>query len=231
MTILNNDFNKSILDDLFKNTPKQGESISAADEIILIVDVSGSMQSIKTDAQGGINSFIEEQKGIGEANLTIVEFDSSVDVVCERVNIKESKEYVLTPRGMTALYDAIGFTLANAERLNPTGKVIVAVVTDGGENDSREYTQDNVFERITELKEKGWEFLFLSADQDAFGTSAGLGFGAGQTVMFAASGDGARGAYDAIATYTSSVRGGLNTAQASEELKNYVDSNDDLDQE
>ncbi len=231
MTILDNDFNKNILDDLFKKTPKQGDSISVADEIILIVDISGSMQSIKTDAQGGINAFIEEQKGVGEANLTIVEFDSSVDVVCERVNIKESKEYILEPRGMTALYDAIGFTLANAERLNPTGKVIVAVVTDGGENDSKEYSQDNVFERITELKEKGWEFLFLSADQDAFGTSAGLGFGAGQTVMFAASGDGVADAYNAIGTYTSAVRGGLNTAKATEELQNYVSTSDDLEQE
>ena len=231
MTILDNDFNKSILDDLFKNAPKQGESISAADEIILIVDISGSMFSIREDAQGGINSFIEEQKSIGEANLTIVEFDDSVDVVCERVNIKESTPYVLSPRNSTALYDAIGFTLANAERLNPTGKVIVAVVTDGGENASQEYTQEVVFERITELKEKGWEFLFLSADQDAFGTSAGLGFGAGQTVMFAANADGAKGAYGALATYTSSIRGGDNTAKAEEELQNFVSTSDDLEQE
>lgn len=231
MTILDNDFNNNILDDLFKTKPKKGDSISVADEIILIVDRSGSMSSIKADAEGGITEFVNEQKKIGEANLTIVEFDDRVDAVLERVDIKTAPEYKLSPRGMTSLYDAIGMTLANAESLNPTGKVIVAIVTDGGENSSREYTQEAVFNRITELKEKEWEFLFLSADQDAFGTAAGLGVGAGQTVMFAANSEGMKGAYDAVSVYTSSVRGGLNTAQASQELQNVVSSNDNLDQE
>ena len=31
-------------------------------DITMVIDRSGSMQSIRTDAEGGINSFIEQQK-------------------------------------------------------------------------------------------------------------------------------------------------------------------------
>lgn len=43
-------------------------------DITMVIDRSGSMQSIRTDAEGGINSFIEQQKQEpGEANVTLVE--------------------------------------------------------------------------------------------------------------------------------------------------------------
>jgi len=33
-------------------------------DITMVIDRSGSMQSIRTDAEGGINSFIEQQKSV-----------------------------------------------------------------------------------------------------------------------------------------------------------------------
>lgn len=196
-----------ILDDLFKDTPKNASPDSEADEIILIADRSGSMSSIREDAQGGINSFIEAQKKEGNANLTFIEFDSIIDAVYNQIDINEATEYELEPRGGTALYDAIGATLANANNIKTTGKKIVVIVTDGGENASQEWTRDTIFERIDSLKENGWDFLFLAANQDAMDVGTSLGFSAGETVNFAASSQGAQDAYGLASTYTSNIRG------------------------
>ena len=198
-----------ILDDLFKDTPKNASPDTEADEIILIADRSGSMFSIKNDAQGGINAFIEEQKKEGNANLTFIEFDSRVDAVYKQIDITEATEYELEPRGGTALYDAIGATLANADKITTTGKKIVVIVTDGDENASQEWTRDTVFERIDALKESGWDFLFLAAGQDAMTVGLSLGMDAGETVNFAASAMGAAEAYGATTNYVSNLRGGM----------------------
>jgi len=226
---LGDEADKDILDSLFKDKSKANTS-STVDEIILIVDRSGSMNRIKDDAEGGVKAFIEDQKSFGEANLTIVEFDNRISTFCERVDIKNAPEYTLVPRGGTALYDAVGMTLANAEELKPTGKVIVAIVTDGAENSSREYTQQIVFDRIEELKKKEWEFMFLSADQDAFLAGGALGIDPDSTIAYNASGVGTQSAYDAINTYTTSLRTKTKSA-ALDDLKSLVDTSNELKQQ
>ena len=198
-----------MLDDLFKDQSPNASPDKEADEIILIADRSGSMGSIREDAQGGINEFIREQQKEGNANFTLVEFDDQIDAVYKQTDIKNVADYELLPRGMTSLYDAIGITLANADKITTTGKKICVIVTDGGENSSREWSQKNVFERIDSLKKNGWDFLFLAANQDAMGTGMSLGIDADETVTFAADSRGATSAYLATTNYVSNLRGGL----------------------
>ena len=198
-----------ILDDLFKDQSPTASTDLEADEIILIADRSGSMSSIREDAQGGINEFVREQQKQGNANFTLVEFDTEIDAVYKQTDIKNVADYQLLPRGGTALYDAIGFTLANADNIKTTGKKICVIVTDGGENASREWEQKNVFDRIESLKEKGWDFLFLAANQDAMATGMGLGISYGETVTFGYDSQGTKDAYAVASTYTSNLRGGL----------------------
>ena len=215
-----------ILDDLFKEPSPNASSNKEADEIILIADRSGSMTNIKSDAEGGINAFIKEQQKEGSANLTFVEFDDHVDAVYKQTDIKEAKDYDLQPRGMTALYDAIGATLANADSISTTGKKIVVIVTDGGENSSKEWTQQMVFDRIDSLKESGWDFLFLAAGQDAMGVGMSLGMIAGETVNFAATSVGTQAAYAVASTYTSSLRGGMSKSAVMDMIDDEVDKMD-----
>jgi len=203
------DNQKEVLDDLFKNTSPNASTDLEADEIILIADRSGSMFSIREDAQGGINTFIEEQRKTGNANLTFIEFDEEIDAVYEQTDIKNTSDYELIPRGGTALYDAIGFTLANADSIKTTGKKIVVIVTDGGENASHEWTQENVFKRIESLKKAGWDFLFLAANQDGMATGMRLGMDRGETLSFASTSVGTQSAYAAAVNYTSNLRGGM----------------------
>lgn len=222
-----------MLDDLFKEPSPLASKDLEADEIILIADRSGSMNSIQNDAEGGINSFIKEQQKEGNANLTLIEFDDAVDVVYKQTDVKEAKDYKLEPRGFTALYDAIGLTLANAESIKTTGKKIVVIVTDGGENSSKEWSREMVFERINSLKEAGWEFLFLAANQDAMDTGTSMGISAGSTVTFNATADGARSAYNVAANYVSSSRGAMRSASVQEledALADDVEANEELSQ-
>ncbi len=89
-------------------------------EIVCILDRSGSMQSMRDDAIGGFNAFLEEQKKLpGAAHLTVVLFDHEYDVLHQGVDIQQvaplnSDTYV--PRGQTALLDAVGRTVDDVGR-------------------------------------------------------------------------------------------------------------------
>ncbi|MBW8001719.1 MAG: hypothetical protein FVQ80_06815 [Planctomycetes bacterium] len=111
-------------------------------ELVGIIDRSGSMDVIASDAIGGLNTFIREQKEVpGEANVTIVLFDHEYKVDYKGVPIADVKEYnsqSYIPRGTTALLDAIGRTittvgerLANTDEGQRPEKVIVFILTDG----------------------------------------------------------------------------------------------------
>lgn len=155
--------------------------------IVAILDRSGSMSSIQSDMIGGFNTFLAEQKkNTGDVKMTLVRFDDQYEVVHALSDIhavpdldKES----FSPRGWTALYDAIcrtiddvGTRLAMLPGDERPAKVLVMIVTDGIENASKEYRAENVKHRITTQKEKfQWEFMFLGANQDAIMTAKDMG--------------------------------------------------------
>lgn len=152
--------------------------------IVVVVDRSGSMQSIQSDAEGGINRFVEEQKkGAGEARLTLVQFDTEYEFVHKDVPIKDVGHYSLAPRGGTALLDAVGKAIAETgETLKATpenerpGLVVFVIVTDGEENSSKEYKKPQIKKMIEEQRDLWkWQFTFLGANQDAFGEAGSMG--------------------------------------------------------
>ena len=140
--------------------------------IVAIVDRSGSMDSIKADAIGGFNSFLESQTmQAGRATFTLIQFDDIIDTVYNDVPLSDAKPYTketYQPRGMTALYDAIGRGI-NQASINSEGKqVLVAILTDGFENSSREFSRERIQDLISKRQEAGWEFLFLAAGFSQF---------------------------------------------------------------
>jgi hypothetical protein len=180
------------------------EGLSA---IICIIDRSGSMELIKTDAIGGFNAFLEEQKKLpGEATLTYVQFNHEFEVILENKPLQEVEpitENEYQPAGMTALLDAVGKTIdaagkrlaAMPEKQRPEN-VIVAILTDGHENASKTYSLSDVKERITHQKENyAWEFIFLGANQDAFDEAAKIGIDQKDSFHFDATKEGIKDAY------------------------------------
>lgn len=108
-------------------------------DITLVVDRSGSMSSIRDDAEGGINEFIRQQGRVeGEARITLVEFDTEYHFVENGTRVEDVKPYELIPRGATALLDAVGRAInetgsrlaALAEKDRP-GLVVFVITTDG----------------------------------------------------------------------------------------------------
>jgi uncharacterized protein YegL len=83
--------------------------------IAFILDRSGSMQNMAEEAIGGFNAFLaEQQKEEGEARLSLVLFDHEYTPIVENRSIEEVRPLdheTYTPRGTTALLDAMGRTI------------------------------------------------------------------------------------------------------------------------
>jgi hypothetical protein len=155
-------------------------------EIAYILDRSGSMQTMQEPAVAAFNDFIKIQLDVpGDARLTLVQFDDAYEVPIATTPIHEVPQLTAatyTPRGSTALLDAIGRTVIETDRritalpeAEKPGKVILTIFTDGQENASREYTATHISDLIRLYRDtKGWEFLFLAANQDAIANAAAM---------------------------------------------------------
>lgn len=161
-------------------------------DITLVIDRSGSMWERQKDAEGGVNSFIEDQKGKpGHARLTLYQFDTEVEVLYREEVIHDVGRYRLKPRGATALLDAVGQAVTETqERLKRIAKeerpglVVFVIVTDGYENSSREYTNAGVKKLVEKRQAKGWQFIFLGAAVGAFAQAGQMGIPFAGTAKF-----------------------------------------------
>ena len=163
-------------------------------DITLVVDRSGSMAQVREDAEGGVNSFIEQQaKEPGEALLTLVQFDTEYEFLHQGVPISQVPKYELVPRGMTALLDAVGRAinetgerLAKMDERDRPGLVVFVVMTDGQENSSKEFSKSDIKAMIQRQQDTySWHFTFLGANQDAFAEAGGMGIAAAGVANFA----------------------------------------------
>lgn len=152
--------------------------------LYFLLDRSGSMQSIRTDTEGGFDAFVQEQRTApGACSVTLAQFDDAYEVVYADVPVAEVPPLDLHPRGRTALLDSIGRLVTEAgarlaARPEPQrpGTVVVAIMTDGMENASHEWTHPAI-RRLIEQQERdyGWQFLYLGADQDAIEVGSSIG--------------------------------------------------------
>ena len=167
-------------------------------EIAFVLDRSGSMESCREATIGGFNSFLQEQQRTeGLARLTLILFNDEYLVPIDALPVPEilpldNDSYV--PRGSTALLDAMGRTIdelgarlaALPEQDRPM-QVIVAILTDGLENSSQNYTWQQIADAIKQQSEQyRWTFLFLGANQDAIATAAQMNITAANAAAYVA---------------------------------------------
>ena len=167
-------------------------------EIALVLDQSGSMESIKTGTLEGVNAFIDQQKKENSSypvRFTLTLFSTETETRYDSVpvaDIPSLEDSTYRPSGGTALLDAIGITIDRlGKRLSKTpeadrpGKVIVGIMTDGEENSSRDFTWEQIREKIHHQTEVyRWEFLFLGANQDAIATAARINIVSENSALF-----------------------------------------------
>ena len=162
--------------------------------LVFLLDRSGSMQSIKSDVIGGFDAFLAEQRaGEGLCTVTLAEFDHEYEVVYRGIALGQVPPLALWPRGRTALLDSMGKLITDtAAEINALaeddkpGTVIVAIMTDGMENASREWRRPDIKALVEQqTNDNGWEFLYMGTDQDAVEVGKGLGVKDGQAITYA----------------------------------------------
>lgn len=216
-------------------------------EFVMILDRSGSMQSIRDDTMGGFDSFIEEQRDVkGAALVSLYQFDTHYEMVYEGLEIDKVKPLVLQPRGGTALFDAIGKTLgtvrsridAMQEDAKP-GTVIVVVMTDGGENSSEEIKSASDIKEMIDA-ESDWEFVYLGVSGvEDFSEGLSMGFSVGSSGIYAAVHT--TDMYADLSTSVSALRtggtntitlaGNSNTISSTDQATSVVDMGDKTDED
>ena len=187
-------------------------------EIAFVLDRSGSMESCREAAIEGFNSFLQEQQRTeGLAKLTLILFDDEYLAPIDSLPVAEilpldNDSYV--PRASTALLDAIGRTIdelgarlaALPERDRP-GQVIVAILTDGLENSSQNYTWQQIADAIKQQSERyRWTFLFLGANQDAIATAVQMNIRPANAASYVADAAGLHASYKSLSRKVRALR-------------------------
>ncbi|MFD6859745.1 VWA domain-containing protein [Rhodococcus sp. NPDC060090] len=188
--------------------------------IAVLLDRSGSMQSIRSDIAGGFDAFIAAQREeSGDATVVLAQFDDEYEHVFS-LPIAEVPPLELRPRGSTALLDGVGrlsaevgdqlAALPEGER---PGTVLIVVLTDGHENASREWTYDAVRSVITHQEQVyGWEYIFLGANMDAVSVGRRMGVKPVQAMMYSAGAAEVDSVFRATSDLTSRHRRNPNSA-------------------
>ena len=188
-------------------------------ELYCILDRSGSMGGKEKFTIDGFNEFIERQsEEIKNGSATLVLFDDKYEVVYSAVKMKKvSKlnEKVYFVRGMTALNDAVAKTLKMAKKEHKANgepdKAICLIVTDGYENDSKEYPGEEGRKKVKKMikrlqDKKGWDFFFIGSEIDAVAVGSGIGIPGTHSATVSSGACGTRAAYTALSvSVTASV--------------------------
>lgn len=166
---------------------------------LIILDASSSMSYKADEVRDGLRDLLsdirndmKENKKI--KNRTIIcQFATSgkFQVLVNTTKIKELTDDVADnykPSGMTALFDAVGqaFELVGEKQ----DGVFVNILTDGDENDSKEFTVQMVKELFAKAKEKKWGLTFMGTTEGAIESAKTWGVHASNTFQFADNPDG-----------------------------------------
>jgi len=154
---------------------------------LIILDESGSMESIKHTIIQGFNELVQTIVGIEERFpeqehfISFISFNGLGQKLLHFIDpaskLKKINAVNYRPDASTPLFDALGFginklkqTLQNQRDYN----VLVTVLTDGEENASREFTGLDIKRLVEELVEDRWTFTYIGTDHDVEKMAASL---------------------------------------------------------
>ena len=153
---------------------------------LIILDKSGSMGCIRSEAVNGYNETLGTIKAAQRKHydtqkhyVSLAAFCScGIDMIYDKTPISKAehlsqKQY--KPCCFTPLFDAIGITInklkKDIEKVEDAA-VLVTIITDGQENSSKEWDGKAVKALIEQCKEDGWMFSFIGAGVDVIKVAA-----------------------------------------------------------
>lgn len=199
-------------------------------DIVCLLDMSGSMCPSAKSAREAFNSFLKEQKEIGEARLTVIWFDHTWKVEYCGLLSQYKKLKHWPANGMTALNDAIGKTFSyikEQRKAAKTDKVVLAIMTDGVENASREFSSVDIKHLIEKHQaKKSWEVLYLACSHDAEETMKNYNWTLPKENLVTYGADNYDGGTLAMSSLVGAARGGvsLNSVDVESKLRGRSDS-------
>lgn len=148
---------------------------------VIILDKSGSMERIRTAAVDGFNETLAGIKNAQERYADTQEHYVTLLTFCSCkmrfvMNIIPANEAIpltredYSPCCSTPLYDATGLTLSYMQEQVKGLEdyvVVVTIITDGLENASKVYDNESLKRLIEKLKEEGWTFTYMGANQNS----------------------------------------------------------------
>jgi len=194
---------------------------STIQEVVAILDRSGSMNGKIDDTLGGINAAFEQLKTEQEANTTIKVsvklFDHEEELLFRSIDLKdvrpiETRQYI--PRGTTSLLDALGnslnyFMTKKLHDSNAYGSCVIYVVTDGIENSSQTYNAEKIKLLIAEAeKEYNIKIIYLAANQDAILEASKYGIDTNSALNYSENSENVESAHRSLASAVKRVRTG-----------------------
>lgn len=145
-------------------------------QVYILLDRSGSMQTMWKEALEGINNYVEKLYGTG-AEVTLAAFDTgsmyatggmNYEVIrkTNTANWKPVTVEDVQPRGGTPLLDAAG-RIMQSMMDSKAERAILVVVTDGEENASSKFNVTEIKEMTKQLTTKyGYDTVFIGANFD-----------------------------------------------------------------
>jgi hypothetical protein len=179
--------------------PKRAGKNTKLSHIVFVLDESSSMGSCWDSTIAGYNEYLAGQRTDAERTgietlVSLYKFNGSqVNCVFDRVNVTSVKpldKKGYSPSGGTNLHDAVGGALMqinnqlSAKHKSERESVIITILTDGEENQSRTFRAADIKGMVEKAEAKNWGFMFLGANIDAFHAGSTLGFGATNTIQF-----------------------------------------------
>lgn len=181
-------------------------------DITVLVDRSGSMDSIKESMESAYKEFIKAHQEVPSTRVSLIQFDGQDDqeIVYMDCPVTYADPLKIRPRGSTPLVDALakaidrtGQRLANKEESERPDQVLFVVITDGQENSSKSFRKSDVEKRVkTQTDSYKWRFIYLGANQDAIREASSYGISPDWAMTYNATNIGTRSAVNSVLSNT-----------------------------
>lgn len=182
---------------------------STGSKIVHVIQVLDKSSSMSTGIEltiaafnENLNILSEQQHGVAKTTATLITFSDANKVKAEYQESQPDRATRLSrsnyePRGMTALYDAIGYALEISngfEGAHSNAQFLLQIFTDGDENVSERFTASRLKSMIEELNATGrWTVTVMGPKGSLDLFTKNLGVKTGNTVQFDASSVRSRG--------------------------------------